>query len=578
MVGRLSQAFTDGTAFANMFGNNASSLSGTVKGKVTQNSDIYEYYMSWSATQDKSGNFSTVTATLYYSRTNTGYTTYGAWSGSITINGVKTNGTKDVTITYNSNTAAMSATVKVPHNADGTKSITISASGGISGTSFSSTSISKSVTLDTIPRASTISATIADIGSNTTITINSASNNFTHTVTYAIGSLTGTIATKTIANTIIWTIPEEFYWMMINAPNGSCTLTCITYNGNTVIGTSQYSFIINADSSKCAPVLNPTVEDDNSVTIALTGDKNKLIKYYSGAYTTINASGQHGATIKTYKVSNGGASSTIIPISFANVENGTFTFSATDSRGFTTTKTVTKTLINYVNLTCNMAVNKPTVDGKTTLKVNGNYFNGSFGATNNTLTVQYRYKENDGTYGNWINATPTITNNTYSTTVNITGLNYRNAYTFQARAIDKISTGGVESAAKRVKATPVFDWGENDFKFNVDVCDKYGNNLTNEMTAENQAVVSSIGRELKETGFVSITPVANTPTSASVTFKRTYKKVPTVILSVASSVPGTQVLGYGQTGISTTGFNAVVTRINTVPTVLYFFVFGEVDE
>lgn len=49
---------------------------------------------------------------------------------------------------------------------------------------------------------------------------------------------------------------------------------------------------------------------------------------------------------------------------------------------------------------------------------------------------------------------------------------YQKAYTFQVRAIDgtasvTLSTAVVEYIVQ--KGTPVFDWGENDFKFNVPV-------------------------------------------------------------------------------------------------------------
>ena len=51
--------------------------------------------------------------------------------------------------------------------------------------------------------------------------------------------------------------------------------------------------------------------------------------------------------------------------------------------------------------------------------------------------------------------------------VNLTGLNYQSIYTFQAKAVDKVVT--IETTEKRVKTTPVFDWGEDDFEFNVPV-------------------------------------------------------------------------------------------------------------
>jgi hypothetical protein len=52
---------------------------------------------------------------------------------------------------------------------------------------------------------------------------------------------------------------------------------------------------------------------------------------------------------------------------------------------------------------------------------------------------------------------------------------------FQAYAVDKLAT--VESVERNVKATPVFDWGESDFKFNVPVFDKYGTAFGNGLAA-----------------------------------------------------------------------------------------------
>lgn len=119
--------------------------------------------ITWSASKNIAGNYSDVTATLTYSRTNSGFTTSGRFSGSITIDGTKTNdalvdGEAQISITQNSNTFAMKATKKVYHDADGAKKITISATGSLSGSSLTSTTISKEVTLDTIPRAATLTS------------------------------------------------------------------------------------------------------------------------------------------------------------------------------------------------------------------------------------------------------------------------------------------------------------------------------------------------------------------------------------------------------------------------------------
>lgn len=120
--------------------------------------------ITWSSKQNIEGNYSDVTVTLTYSRTNSGYTTSGRFSGSITIDGTKTTDSLDVneaqiSITYNSNTFAMKATKRVHHNDDGSKKITISATGSLSGeSSLTYTKISDEVTLDTIPRAATLTS------------------------------------------------------------------------------------------------------------------------------------------------------------------------------------------------------------------------------------------------------------------------------------------------------------------------------------------------------------------------------------------------------------------------------------
>ena len=137
--------------------------------------------ITWSAAQSQEGNYSDVTAVLTYDRTNSGYTTYGTWSGSITINGAATAGSRYLEIGYQTHTEAIRATVRVYHEADGSRSVTISAAGGISGTSLSSTEIAASVTLNMIPRASTLSFGTFTLGAAAGITVQAASESFRHT-------------------------------------------------------------------------------------------------------------------------------------------------------------------------------------------------------------------------------------------------------------------------------------------------------------------------------------------------------------------------------------------------------------
>ena len=384
---------------------------------------------------------------------------------SVVINGVEvySGGTYSNITDYKDRTFA-SAVLKIAHTPDGSKSFTVSGfSGWIynSGTTYAS---SQTFTLPTIPRASSVSCSTANIGSNATITINRASTSFTHTLTYSFGSLSGTIATKTSSTNISWTIPTTFYGQIPNAKSGTGTITCDTYSGSTLIGSKSTSFTATVSESDSKPTLSPTAVDSNTTTTALTGNSSKFIKYYSNASVATGAKARNSATLKSQKITCGAKSITSASGTINAVESGSFTFSATDSRGYTTTQTLNKTLINYIKLTCSLNAGAPTTAGVATLKISGNYWDGTFGKVANTLTVQYRYKTQGGSYGSWTTVSATKSNNTYNATATISGLNYQTTYVFQARAVDKLATINTDEQARRT--TPIFDWSKNDFNVN----------------------------------------------------------------------------------------------------------------
>lgn len=169
-------------------------LSGAFTG-TTGNQYIFPT-IRWSAVQSQDGNYSDVTATLYYSRSNSGYTTSGTWSGGITIDGQWTAGSRHIEVSYQSGTLAMSATVRVYHDADGSRSVTISAAGYISGTTLSSTDISQTVTLDQIARASvpTTNKSSIAMGEEIIIYTNRKNTAFCHTARYTFAGQAGDIA------------------------------------------------------------------------------------------------------------------------------------------------------------------------------------------------------------------------------------------------------------------------------------------------------------------------------------------------------------------------------------------------
>lgn len=70
-------------------------------------------------------------------------------------------------------------------------------------------------------------------------------------------------------------------------------------------------------------------------------------------------------------------------------------------------------------------------------------------------------------------------------------------------------------------------------------------------------------------GSVTITPsAANAPTSADVTFPKAFSGTPTVIVTPATAVPGTTVVGAGVNSVNSTGCKIWVTRINTTNTIV----------
>ena len=219
-----------------------------------------------------------------------------------------------------------------------------------------------------------------------------------------------------------------------------------------------------------------SIIDSNDKTFLLTNDRNCLVRYCSNAAISVSAEAYGGGQVTSLTATCGDGkklSSTTgnLEGTLQGVGSGSFTMKVKDSAGKTTTLNKSLPLIEYVKLTCDVGSEKPDTAGNVTVFVSGNYFNGSFGATENALSVQLRYKRKgtswQDTEEEWQSIEPTLAGNGYTAQVELTGLDYQKAYTFQARAIDKLNT--VQSATYTARATPVFDWGENDFQFHVPV-------------------------------------------------------------------------------------------------------------
>lgn len=319
--------------------------------------------------------------------------------------------------------------------------------------------------LSTVPRTSTVTCADGNIGSATTININRASSGFTHTLKYSFGGLNGTIATKTGNISIGWTIPTSFYTKVPNAKSGQGTITCETYSGDALIGTTTCSFnafVINSD-----PTIAATVIDVNETTKALTGDANKLIKYFSNAKVTITATAKNSSTIQSQKVVCGAKSATTAISTLNNIETGTFDISCTDSRGLTANAKITKTLVNYIRLAfTEVTLSRPSTTSNTVnATIKANYFNATFGAVANTLELKWRYRAKNGTWSTYTTVTVTKNGNAFSYTASLGDtFNFNNEYEFEFIATDKLMTA--VSTKTVTRGLPIIDIGKDDVLIN----------------------------------------------------------------------------------------------------------------
>lgn len=361
-------------------------------------------------------------------------------------------------------TEVASGTKVIKHNSNGTKSFAVSVEAGIF-TNAVNCSGSKTFELTAIPRESTISATNAYVENESTITVNRKVSGYTHTITWACGTASGTVVTKGTNTSIKWKLPDSLYAQIgSTATEKTVTLTCTTYNGSSTIGSAKTCTLKAMTSAgRNGPTLSPTVTT-YARTQELTGNTTSLINGISEADIVFNAAAQDGATLKSVKCINGTKSRTTDG-TFSNCTSGEFVFTATDSRGYTTTVTKELTVKSYYNPTITFKA-KMGVNGVATLTASGVGYVANFGAVSNATNfkVQYRYKVSGGSYTSWMDFS-TVNKDydklKYSASQSVSGLDYTQTYYFQAQVVDLIQT--VTSEEKKIRALPVWDWGANTF-------------------------------------------------------------------------------------------------------------------
>lgn len=253
--------------------------------------------------QSVEGNYSNVTVKVFVYRTNTGYTTYGSGTLYCGIDG--TSYSQSITSSQkitNSGIYLFEKTVNVYHNGDGTKSIWVSAN--IQHERVTSNDQGFTVTLDTIPRRSTITGISGDwFGSDMTVTIDQKSSSFTTSVfvktpnadwVNVIWKQSGTSFTFTLPMSLVNSIP--------NATECSGTVKIRTYNGDTEIGDDDWGKWMGVPDWVKPSISNVQLDTDTQVN-GWWG----LVQWKSKLRVRTTASGSYSSTISTIRVDYDGS-------------------------------------------------------------------------------------------------------------------------------------------------------------------------------------------------------------------------------------------------------------------------------
>ena len=414
---------------------------------------------------------------------------------NVTINGVLYTGTDDINIVTGTKTLA-SGTATILHDVDGTKSFEYSLEHQWDTISDSRTYYSTSGVgvLPDIPRPINITnEPNFNDEENPTIVYNSTTLPLLYSKLQAAISLDGT--TDDIAYRDITINGGSYTFALTNnerkllRQNTSKNSRVVTFLLKTIFvdGVTLYT----SKDAKLTlinylPTLSPTIVDTNSTTTALTGNNTSFIKYFSNAKFTTNAAARKEATIRELSVINGDNTFTSNTGTINGISNKTFHFNVVDSRGYIAEKSQDITLINYVKLTGALSALPLTASGELRFTIKGKYYNSSFGATSNTLTVGYVLRKNGQQVATASAIKGTLTTDTisgYQYTYTITGLEpteydgTSNDYTLAVTIKDKLMTVSLNEVT--ASYMPIFDWGKRDFNFNVPV--HFGRGFTSDV-------------------------------------------------------------------------------------------------
>lgn len=275
-------------------------------------------------------------------RSNTQYHTHNGIPETFKVS---VNGTQVLDQSFTPNVPAgtlvgvKSGTVTISHDADGSKTISASASFSGSNPGYYAPitgSCSGTVKLTTIPRASSISIDSPSIECGNTININgsSASKNFTHKIYATWNGKTSELTTisGTLTPTFSYTIPIAWEKDLPNSTSGIATFTLETFSGSTSVGSKSVNATIKVRSGVVPSIDSINIADANSVCAGI----GQIVQSQSRLNFTITYSGAQGSTVTSVSTEFEGQTYNNSSFTTGTVQgSGSITYTTTiyDSRG-----------------------------------------------------------------------------------------------------------------------------------------------------------------------------------------------------------------------------------------------------
>lgn len=206
----------------------------------------------------------------------------------------------NVNIGTNSTLLIFGKNYVVGHDDDGNKTVTISFKVNINVGGYGSATVSLSIPLPQIKRASTISDVTGTLGSAMTLDISRKDSSYTHNLKYEFGKLSGTIATG-VGTSCSWTPPLSLATAMPNRTSDWGQIVLETYSGSTKIGQTNCILTLNVPTSMTPSLGSITLTDSNTAVKNLLNTANTFAEIVSDIKVAFNdATGVQGSTITGY--------------------------------------------------------------------------------------------------------------------------------------------------------------------------------------------------------------------------------------------------------------------------------------